>query len=125
MLEEEGLGRPLHLNGSIAKGDLLFEADSAARRDAAPEAREALERLREADLRVVAGLSLASRLDESLVARLAGRPRGTWLVVNHEAGEVSRACALLRERLAGAAVVAIEEPFDRWVESGMAGLEGP
>ena len=75
-----------------------------------------------ADYCVVTGLSLQNPLDKGLVARIAAREGGRWWVVNHDAGEVRHACRVLAERLPRAMVVAIAEPFDRWVAAGLPGL---
>ncbi|HEX6265691.1 MAG TPA: hypothetical protein VFZ81_02210 [Burkholderiales bacterium] len=87
-----------------------------------PQAREGLRRLMDADVCVVAGLSLANRLDKGLVAHLRAKRDGRWLVVNHDAGEVREACEVLRARLARCEVSAVEEPFDAWVEAGAMSL---
>jgi hypothetical protein len=121
-LGEHGLDAPLHINGSAAARNILTAWDDERARDAVPQAREALRRLMDADLVVVAGLSLANRLDKGLVSRLRGKQGGRWLVVNHDAAEVRKACEVLRERLARCEVSAVNEPFDDWVEAGLPGL---
>ncbi|HZM36915.1 MAG TPA: hypothetical protein VFC18_20830 [Burkholderiales bacterium] len=121
-LERHGFEPPLHLNGSVAARNLLLEDDGESAREAVPQVREGLRRLAQAELVVVAGLSLASRLDKALVARLAGKHGGRWLVVNHDAGEVRRCCAALEQRLPGCTVQAVALPFDRWVAAGLPGL---
>ena len=121
-LRAHGFAAPLHLNGSIAERNLLTAWDDERARERVPQAREGLRRLMDADVCVVAGLSLANRLDEALVARLRGKRGGRWLVVNHDAAEVRKACELLRAQLARCEVSAVEEPFDAWVEAGMPGL---
>jgi hypothetical protein len=123
-LREQALGAPLHLNGSVAERNILTAWDDERARDAVPQAREGLRRLMDADLVVVAGLSLANRLDQGLVSRLRGKRGGRWLVVNHDAAEVREACETLRERLAGCEVSAVNESFDEWVEAGLPGLGG-
>jgi hypothetical protein len=122
-LRRHGFEPPLHVNGSIAERNLLTEGDDERAREAVPQAREALRRLMDADLVVVAGLSLSSRLDKGLVSRLAGKRGGRWLVVNHDAGEVRQACEAVRLRLPQCTVSAVEQPFDDWVEAGMPGIE--
>jgi hypothetical protein len=121
-LRAQGLPRPLHLNGSVAERNILTDWDDERARERVPQARAGLQRLMEADVCVVAGLSLANRLDKSLVARLRGKRGGRWLVVNHDAGEVRQACELLRRQLAQCELSAVTEPFDAWVEAGMPGL---
>lgn len=121
-LRAHGFAAPLHLNGSIAERNLLTAWDDERARERVPQACEGLRRLMDADVCVVAGLSLANRLDEALVARLRGKRGGRWLVVNHDAAEVRQACELLRAQLARCEVSAVAEPFDAWVEAGMPGL---
>lgn len=121
-LRARGFAPALHLNGSCAERNILLANDDERAREAVPQAREGLRRLMDADLVVVAGLSLASRLDEGLVARLRGKRGGRWLVVNHDAAEVRRTCELLRAQLPQCAVGALNEPFDAWVAHGMPGL---
>ncbi len=121
-LRERGLAAPLHLNGSIAERNILTAWDDERAREAVPQAREGMRALMDADVVVVAGLSLANRIDKGLVARLRGKRDGRWLVVNHDAAEVRKACEVLRERLAQCEVSAVNEPFDDWVEAGMPGL---
>ena len=121
-LRAHGFAAPLHLNGSIAERNLLTPWDDECARERVPQARAGLRRLMDADVCVVAGLSLANRLDEGLVARLRGKRGGRWLVVNHDAAEVRQACELLRAQLARCEVSAVAEPFDAWVEAGMPGL---
>lgn len=121
-LRAHGFAAPLHLNGSVAERNLLTAWDDERARERVPQAREGLRRLLDADVCVVAGLSLANRLDEALVARLRGKRGGRWLVVNHDAAEVRQACELLRAQLARCEVSAVAEPFDAWVEAGMPGL---
>jgi len=113
---------PLHLNGSVAQRNILTAWDDERARERVPQAREGLRRLMDADVCVVAGLSLANRIDRGLVAGLRGKRGGRWLVVNHDAGEVRQACELLRGQLAQCQVSAVAEPFDAWVEAGMPGL---
>lgn len=122
VLREQGLAAPLHLNGSAAGRNILTAWDDERARDAVPQAREGLRRLLDADLVVVAGLSLANRLDKGLVSRLRGKRGGRWLVVNHDAAEVRQACETLRARLAGCEVSAVNESFDEWVAAGLPGL---
>ena len=112
----------LNLNGSVGRRDILLEDDEDRAREAVPQAREGLRRLLEADVVVAAGLSLASRLDKALLSRLAGKRGGRWLVVNHDAEEVRRACEELSRRLPGCSVHAAELPFDAWVRAGFPGL---
>lgn len=121
-LRAHGFAATLHLNGSVAERNLLTAWDDERARERVPQAREGLRRLMDADVCVVAGLSLANRLDEGLVARLRGKRGGRWLVVNHDAAEVRQACELLRAQLARCEVSAVAEPFDAWVEAGMPGL---
>ena len=122
-LREHGLGAPVHLNGSVAERNILTAWDDERARDAVPQAREGMRRLMDADVVVVAGLSLATRLDKGLVSRLRGKRGGRWLVVNHDAVEVRQACETLRERLAGCEVSAVKESFAEWVEAGLPGLQ--
>lgn len=122
-LERHGFEPPLHVNGSLEKRNILIEGDDERAREAVPQAREGLRRLMEADLVVVAGLSLSSRLDKGLVSRLAGKRGGHWLVVNHDPEEVRQASEELRSRLPQCIVRAAQQPFDEWVEAGMPGLE--
>lgn len=117
-----GFEPPLHLNGSVGGRNILLEDDDDRAREAVPQAREGLRRLLEADVVVAAGLSLASRLDKALLSRLAGKRGGRWLVVNHDAQQVRRACEELRRRLPGCSVHAAELPFDEWVRAGFPGL---
>ncbi len=121
-LQAQGFPPPLHLNGSVAERNILTAWDDERARERVPQAREGLRRLMDADVCVVAGLSLANRLDKGLVARLRGKRGGRWLVVNHDPEEVRQACALLRAQLAQCEVSAVAEPFDAWVEAGMPGL---
>jgi len=121
-LRAHGFAPALHLNGSCAERNILLATDDERAREAVPQAREGLRRLMDADLAVAAGLSLASRLDEGLVARLRGKRGGRWLVVNHDAAEVRRTCELLRAQLPQCAVSALNEPFDAWVAHGLPGL---
>jgi hypothetical protein len=122
VLRAQGFPAPLHLNGSVAERNILTAWDDEHAREGVPQAREGLRRLMDADVCVVAGLSLANRLDKGLVARLRAKRGGRWVVVNHDAGEVRQACELLRAQLAQCEVSAAEEPFDAWVEAGMPGL---
>jgi hypothetical protein len=122
-LASRGFAPALHLNGSVAARDILLAWDDEREREAAPQAREGLRRLMDADVVVVAGLSLASGLDKALVSRLRGKRGGRWLVVNHDAAEVRRACDTLRARLAGCEVSAVKETFADWVAAGLPGLE--
>jgi hypothetical protein len=121
-LRAHGFAPALHLNGSLAARNLLLADDDERAREAVPQAREGLRRLMDAEVVVVAGLSLANRLDEGLIARLRGKRGGRWLVVNHDAAEVRRACELLRAQLPQCAVRALNEPFDAWVAGGLRGL---
>lgn len=121
-LREQGLAAPLHLNGSAAERNVLTAWDDERARDAVPQAREGLRRLLDADVVVVAGLSLANRLDQGLVSRLRGKQGGRWLVVNHDAAQVRQACETLRERLACCQVSAVKESFEDWVAAGLPGL---
>jgi hypothetical protein len=114
-----------HINGSIEDPKaLLTELDSGAARDSAFEANKGFQQLLKAQVCVVVGLSLRTHLDKELVSMLGSRqswsPAGdTWLVVNHDAGEVQHACELLRERLPRSKVSAIATPFDTWVRNGL------
>lgn len=121
-LRAHGFPAPLHLNGSVEERNILTAWDDERARERVPQAREGLRRLLDADVCVVAGLSLANRLDKALIARLRGKRGGRWLVVNDDAEEVRQACELLRAQLASSEVSAVEEPFDAWVEAGMPGL---
>ena len=121
-LRAQGFAPPLHLNGSVAERNVLTAWDDERAREAVPQAREGLRRLMAADVCVVAGLSLASRLDEGIVARLRGKSGGRWIVVNHDPAQVRAACELLRAQLPRCRVSALEESFDDWVAAGMPGL---
>jgi hypothetical protein len=125
LLERVLDARVWHLNGSIdGDGALLTEADTREEHDAALGSSQGFRQLLEAEVCVVAGVSLRSALDKQLVARLGSgqkwAPAGEhWIVVNHDAGEIAHVSRLLEAQLEHSRIAAVKTPFEGWVRAGM------
>jgi hypothetical protein len=120
-----------HLNGSVEdpQCELYTEIDGRADGGDSLYRNEGFRRLLEARVCVLAGLSLASRLDGALIERLGAKKKAVgagaaWVVVNEDPADTRRTARLLRECVPGARVVEVPVRFEDWVEAGLPELRG-
>jgi hypothetical protein len=124
VLRPHGL-RVWHLNGSIDGPGKAFltEADTPEQREGSLEKHPGFRWLLDAEVCVVAGMSLRCAFDRELLHLLGTRQRGqnsrSWCVVNQSQDDLDRTYALLSQYASRASIRLVRSSFQDWVRAGL------
>jgi hypothetical protein len=123
-------GQPVwHLNGSIdgPADAFLTEADTPEQRKGGLDQHPGFRWLLEAEVCVVAGISLHCAFDRQVLHLLGtsqhGRNCRSWCVVNESQEDLSRSHALLGQYVSRESLRLVHSPFQDWVRAGLPELK--
>jgi hypothetical protein len=121
--------RVWHLNGSIdgPADAFLTQADTPEQRNGSLEKHPGFRWLLEAEVCVVAGMSLRWAFDREVLHLLGTRQRGrngrSWCVVNQSEDDLSRTHALLSQYASHESIRLVRSSFQDWVRAGLLELK--